>query len=92
MTITNSRGTVVYTETTEVVNGFIRPVNFTGMEGGSTPLKLRIFRQTNQKIAHNNEALYAVYKFSKNKEGANILLAVANDGAEQINGHLQWQP
>lgn len=86
MTITNSRGTVVYTETTEVVNGFIRPVNFTGMEAGEYTIEIAdASGKQIQKIAYNNESSVRSVQVSKIKEAGKYLLAVANDGAEQIN-------
>lgn len=86
MSITNNKGTVVYAETTRVVNGFIRPVNFTGMEAGEYTIEIAdASGKQIQKIVYSNESSVRSVQVSKIKEEGKYLLAVANDGAEQIN-------
>lgn len=85
MKIADSNGAVVFTETIKSANGFIRPVNFAGMEPGTYTITL-----IDEKGAVVNNISYENKSAVKNVHVAKIsgekyLLAVANGATEQIN-------
>jgi hypothetical protein len=86
MTILNKQGVVVFKETTHNVDGFIRPVNFTGMEPGEYTIEIAdASGKQIQSVVYTNETSVKSVQVSKIKEEGKYLLAVANDGSEQIN-------
>ena len=86
MTILNSKKQVFFKETTQNVDGFIRPVNFTGMEPGEYSIEIAdASGKQIQNIVYSNETSVKSVQVSKIKEEGKYLLAVANSGPEQIN-------
>ncbi len=86
MTILNKRGQVVFKETTQNVDGFMRPVNFTGMEPGEYSIEIAdASGKQIQHIMYANTTSVKSVQVSKIKEEGKYLLAVANNGSEQIN-------
>jgi len=87
MTIFNKRGEVVYKETTKNTDGFMRPVNFTGMQPGEYTIEIAdASGKIAQQIVYANESSVRNVQVSKIKEeDSKYLLAVANEGTEQIN-------
>jgi len=86
LTITDKDGNVVYKEGIRTVNGFIRPVNFNGMDLGVYTIAIAdehgeqiqtVNYQTNGGVKHAHVARIA--------EEGKYLLAVASEGAGQIN-------
>lgn len=86
MKITDSRGNVVFAETIKSVNGFIRPVNFAGMEPGVYNITITDENgaQVNT-IKYNNTTTIKNVHIAKIAGGNRYLLAVANQGTEEIN-------
>jgi len=86
MNIRNSSGETVFTETINGLNGFIRPVNFTGLEFGEYTIE--IVDGAGKQEQTVNYQLPAVAKnvhVAKISGEGKYLLAVANPGSEQIN-------
>lgn len=87
MNIRNSSGETVFTETINGLNGFIRPVNFSGLEFGEYTIEIAdaAGKQT-QTVNYQNTAVVAKnVHVAKIGAEAKYLLAVANPGSEQIN-------
>jgi hypothetical protein len=86
MTIRDAAGNVIFTETTQHVDGFVRPVNFDGMTPGEYTIEIsdRSGKQI-QKVAYNNETTVQTVHVSKISEQDKYLLAVASTGSEEIN-------
>ncbi len=94
MKIYNQSGEVVFTETIKSVTGFIRPVNFTGMDAGEYSIEIadengkqlqKIAYKTTSKIKSVHVSKVKSVHVSKVNEEGKYLLAVANSGTEQIN-------
>ncbi len=86
MTILNQDGRIVFAETTPNVDGFVRPVNFTGMEPGEYSIVIAdgSGRQI-QNIVYSTVTAVKNVQVSKIKGQDKYLLAVADNGTEQIN-------
>lgn len=96
MSIVNNEGTIVFAETVYGTDGFVRPVNFKGMEPGQYTIEIADGNGT-----HAQKVEYAVEGKSKKTIGMRIsnnvhvakitnddskyLLAVANANSEDIN-------
>lgn len=86
MKIYNQSGEVVFTETIKSVKGFIRPVNFTGMDAGEYSIEIADLNGKQlQKVAYNTTSKVKSVHVSKVSEEGKYLLAVASNGSEQIN-------
>ena len=86
MTILGRDGEVLFAETTSNVDGFIRPVNFTGMEPGEYTIEIAdASGKQVQKVQYANETTVKNVHVAKMSEEGKYLLSVANDGTEQIN-------
>ncbi|MBY0435849.1 MAG: hypothetical protein K2U26_17270 [Cyclobacteriaceae bacterium] len=86
MTIRSESGKVVFVETTRNVAGFMRPVNFEGMSAGNYSIEIMdASGKQIQNVAYKNETAVTNVHVSKIAEEGKYLLAVANDGIEQIN-------
>jgi len=86
MAITDNHGTVIFKETVKTVNGFSRPVNFSGMELGV--YTITITDETGkqiQSIDYQNDAVIKNVRVAKISEEGKYLLAVADNGPDQIN-------
>ena len=86
MTILNKKGNIVFTETTKAEGGFIRPVNFSGMEPGEYTIEITdVSGRQIQKLNYVSESSVKTVHISKISEEGKYLLAVANKGREEIN-------
>jgi len=85
LTISDNVGNVVFREGIKTVGGFIRPVNFSGMERGLYTVTVadESGEQT-QTINYENDAVVKNVHIAKIGEDGRYLLAVAN-GTEPIN-------
>jgi flagellar hook assembly protein FlgD len=86
MNILDAKGVLVFTETLKSVDGFIRPVNFSNMTPGQYTIEVidangKVIQQVNYvtETAVNN------IHVAKIAEEGKYLLAVANQGSEEIN-------
>ncbi len=84
--IFNAKGQEVFAEVLRSVNGFMRPLNFEGMEPGE--YRIEIADESGKQIQnvnyHNETSVKSVHVTKIAKEGK-YLLAIANNGSEQIN-------
>jgi hypothetical protein len=86
MKIYGKGGEVVFKETIKSVKGFIRPVNFNGMDAGEYIIEIADENGKQlQRVGYKTETNVKSVHVSKVSEEGKYLLAVANDGAEQIN-------
>lgn len=78
---------IVFTETINGVEGFIRPINFKGMEAGVYTIEIAdASGKRTQTIEHNIEKSISAIHISKIGVDSKYLLAVANMGtSEKIN-------
>jgi hypothetical protein len=86
MKIFNAEGKEVFAEVLRGMEGFMRPVNFEGMEPGEYTIEIadESGKQI-QKVNYKNETSVKSVHVSKIAEEGKYLLAVANSGSEQIN-------
>jgi hypothetical protein len=76
----------VFSETTNVVNGFIRPVNFTGMEPGEYTIEIADGSGKHiQKVTYAISSSIKSVHIAKTSEDGKYLMAIANSGKEVIN-------
>ena len=87
LNIYNADSQVIFSETVSGVDGFIRPLNFSGLASGEYTVEL--VDATGKKA---EKLMYQPYKSNKNihvskisKEEGKYLVAVANAGTEKIN-------
>jgi hypothetical protein len=86
MNISNAAGKVIFSETIKGVDGFIRPVNFMGMEPGEYSIEVIDAKGKQiQKVTYVNENVVKNVHVAKIADEGKYLLAVANQDAEQIN-------
>jgi hypothetical protein len=86
MRILSQDGSEVFAENLGVVNGFIRPVNFTGMKPGEYTIEVvDAFGKQLQTVSYTNETSINTIHIARIAESDKYLLAVANKGSEQIN-------
>jgi hypothetical protein len=86
MKIYGNGGEVVFEETIKSVKGFILPVNFNGMEAGEYIIEIADEKGKQLRhIGYKTETNVKSVHVSKVSEEGKYLLAVTNDGAEQIN-------
>ncbi len=87
MNVVNHAGKLVFTETIKGVDGFVRPVNFAGMEAGEYTIEIVDANGKQiQKVNYNNEsAVKSIHIAKISGTDAKYLLAVANDAEETIN-------
>jgi len=86
MNIRNSAGETLFTETIASSNGFIRPVNFTGLEFGEYTIEIAdAAGKQIQKVQYQSAAVAKNVHVAKVNGEGKYLLAVANKNAEQIN-------
>lgn len=87
LNIYNSTGEVVFTETLSNVDGFIRPLNFSGLQSGDYTVELiDASGKRVEKISYASK----VYSFNKSArvikiEDGKYIVSVASAGAEVIN-------
>jgi hypothetical protein len=86
MKILNQNGIEVFSENLGTVNGFVRPVNFTGMTPGEYTIEVvdNSGKQI-QKVTYANETPINSVHIARIAESDKYLLAVANKGSEEIN-------
>ena len=90
MNIYNSTGVVVFSETLVSVDGFIRPLNFSGLQSGDYTVELiDASGKRIEKISYAPK----VSSFDKNvrvmkMEDGKYVVSVANEGAEVINVNI----
>ncbi len=86
MTILNENKEIVFAETTKNVNGFMRNVNFAGMNPGVYTFEITDGNGKQvQKVAYATETFTKSVRVSRTAEEGKYLLAVANNGSQQIN-------
>ena len=86
LNIIDAKGSVVFTETLKSVDGFIRPVNFTGMKPGQYTIEVVDANGKQvQTVSYKNETSITNVHVAKIAEEGKYLLAVANAAAEEIN-------
>jgi len=78
---------IVFTETINGVEGFVRPINFKGMEAGVYKIEIAdAAGKRTQTIEHNVEKALSAIHISKIGVDSKYLLSVANKGtSEKIN-------
>ena len=86
MTIVNKSDEVVFTESTQNIEGFVRKVNFAGMIPGEYTIEIadkggKAF----QKVVYGKESTVKTVRVTRLGNEPKYLLAVANTGAEQLN-------
>jgi hypothetical protein len=86
MRILNAKGVEVFSENLGSVEGFVRPVNFTGMAPGEYTIEIadNAGKQIH-KVAYKNETSINAVHVARIAESNKYLLAVANKGSEEIN-------
>ncbi|PZR40251.1 MAG: hypothetical protein DI538_04705 [Azospira oryzae] len=86
MNIRNTSGETVFTEVINESNGFIRPVNFTGLEFGEYTIEIADgSNKLAQTVNYQPVAVAKNVHVAKINEEGKYLLAVANMGSEKIN-------
>ncbi|NOT74019.1 MAG: hypothetical protein HOP08_03755 [Cyclobacteriaceae bacterium] len=86
MTIFNQEAEVVFAETTKNVNGFIRSVNFAGMEQGTYTIEIADQKGTEaQTVVYSKATKVKNVQVSKMANCPKYLLTVANSGQEEIS-------
>ena len=86
MTISDKNGNVLFKEGIKTVNGFSRPINFSGMELGVYTITITDENGKQiQTIDYQNNTSVKYVHVAKIAEEGKYLLAVANEGTEQIN-------
>lgn len=86
MKIFNAQGQEVFAEIIKGMNGFMRPVNFEGMEPGEYTIEIADQNGKQiQKISYRNETSVKSVHVTKIADEDKYLLAIANKGSEQIN-------
>ncbi len=86
MTILNSEGATLYTESIRVNEGFILPVNFKGLTPGEYSIEVSdgTAKQI-QKVTYNESAkAQRIHVAKLTKEANKYLLSVANEGAINV--------
>ncbi len=84
--IFNDSGKVVFAETINGTDGFIRPVNFSGMEAGEYTIEVAdAFGKQVQKLSYKlNEKENAIHVAKIGSE-SKYIVAVENEGSKEIN-------
>jgi hypothetical protein len=86
LTISDKTGNVVFKEGIRTVNGFIRPVNFKGMDEGVYTIAIADESgEQIQTVNYQNDSAVKSAHIAKIAEDGKYLLAVASTGAGQIN-------
>lgn len=86
MKIYNNANEVVFAETVNGVDGFIRPVNFSGMTPGEYTIEVAdASGKQIQKVEYTTAKSINVVHVAKLSNQGKYLLAVANKGTEEIN-------
>ena len=86
LNILDNSGAVVYQETFKSVGGFVRPVNFTGMEHGEYTIEIvDNTGKSVQKVNYAEKATISKVRIVKTPEAGKYLLAVANEGIDEVN-------
>lgn len=86
MKIYDKANHVVFAETVTGVNGFIRPVNFSGMTPGEYTIEIAdVAGKQIQKIEYATSKPVDVVHVAKISNQGKYLLAVANKGTEEFN-------
>jgi len=86
LTITDKDGNVVYKEGIRTVNGFIRPVNFKGMDLGVYTITIADeLGEQIQTVNYQSESGVKHAHVARIAEEGKYLLAVASEGAGQVN-------
>lgn len=84
--IYDQTGRAVFTESINGADGFIRPVNFTGMEPGEYTIEVaNASGKQVQKISYRMDSKVNTIHVAKLGDESKYLLAVGNEGAEEIN-------
>jgi flagellar hook assembly protein FlgD len=82
----NESGEVVFKEQISSLNGFIRPLNFSGMENGNYTIETTDDNGKQiQSIGYKTDVNMKTVHVSRVKEEGKYLLAVTNGGTEEIN-------
>ncbi len=86
MNILDAKGTLVFTETLKSIEGFIRPVNFSNMTPGEYTIEvIDASGKLIQQVNYATDATISNIHVAKIAEEGKYLLAVANQGTEEIN-------
>jgi len=86
LNIRNTAGETIFAETINTTKGFIRPVNFAGLEFGEYTIEIAdAAGKQIQKIQYQAETIAKNVHVAKIGEDGKYLLAVAGKEAEQIN-------
>jgi hypothetical protein len=86
LNIRNTAGETIFAETINTTKGFIRPVNFAGLEFGEYTIEIaNAAGKQIQKIQYQAETVAKNIHVAKISEEGKYLLAVAGKDAEQIN-------
>ncbi len=86
MNIVDAKGMVVFSETVKSVDGFIRPINFAGMKPGQYTIEiLDGSGKAVQTVNYINDNTITNVHVAKIADEGKYLLAVANEGTEEIN-------
>lgn len=86
MTILNENKEIVFAETTKNVNGFMRNVNFAGMNPGEYTFEITDGSGKQiQKVVYATETFPKSVRVSRTAEQGKYLLAVTNSRSQQIN-------
>jgi hypothetical protein len=84
ITITNSKGQIVYDETVRKIKGFIRPVNFSGMSADTYTIQVKAGDMKHEaKVEYTPEPL-PVSVVSRNVAERKYAVLVSNAGQETI--------
>jgi hypothetical protein len=85
MRIYNSSGRVVFAESINGIDGFIRPVNFSGMKPGEYTIEIaNASGKQTQTVSYRMENKNQTIHVAKLGDESKYLLAVGNIGAEEI--------
>lgn len=89
LNIYNVNGSVVFTESFSGTDGFIRPLNFKGLESGEYIIELvDASGKKTEKVSYSKSASTKSIHVSKVTESDKYLLAVAGAGSEEIRVNI----
>ncbi len=86
MTILNGSNDVVFSESSQNIDGFVRKVNFSGMLPGEYTIEITDKNGlSTQKVVYGKPSTVKAIRVTKIGNESKYLLAVSNTGAEQLN-------
>lgn len=86
MSIRDMEGNLIFSETTRTTNGFVRPVNFKGMNPGEYTIEVADSHGLLiQKVAYNYPTAITSVHVARIADRDKYLLTVASKGPEDIN-------